>query len=226
MVAIIAMKFGRIGAMFERMSDRERQIVFGGIAMVTLAGLVLGSVLVSRRVSALEDEVTTNETSLHEITELAPLYLARVAEEKAVEQQLDRASKESLQATVLGIAKTVSFDRKDADGNPTTEKLSDTIKFSNATEILAELTHKQKKGAKHTSKKQKSGKQVFLSSIDAVFQGVPDEALMRFLAKLETHPDPMFGLTLDISRTGTSRDQFQATIKIGQFRFGNMEDSE
>ncbi len=226
MVAIIAMKFGRIGAMFERMSDRERQIVFGGIAMVTLAGLVLGSVLVSRRVSALEEEVTTNEASLHEITELAPLYLARVAEEKAVEQQLDRASKESLQATVLGIAKTVSFERKDPDGNPTTEKLSDTIKFSNATEILAELTHKQKKGAKHTSKKQKSGKQVFLSSIDAVFQGVPDEALMRFLAKLETHPDPMFGLTLDISRTGTSRDQFQATIKIGQFRFGNMEDSE
>ena len=145
MVAIIAMKFGRIGAMFERMSDRERQIVFGGIAMVTLAGLVLGSVLVSRRVSALEEEVTTNEASLHEITELAPLYLARVAEEKAVEQQLDRASKESLQATVLGIAKTVSFERKDPDGNPTTEKLSDTIKFSNATEILAELTHKQKK---------------------------------------------------------------------------------
>jgi len=226
MVAVIGMKLGRLSATLERMSDRERKIVFGGVAMVTLACLGLGSVLVSRRVSALEDEVTANESSLREITELAPTYLQRVAEERAIEEQLERASKESLQATVLGIAKTVQFERKDEDGNPTTERLSDTIKFSNATEILAELTHKQKKGAKHTTKKQKSGRQVFLASIDAVFQGVPDEALMRFLAKLETHPDPMFGLTLDISRTGTSRDQFQATIKIGQFRFGNMEDSE
>ena len=49
---------------------------------------------------------------------------------------------------------------------------------------------------------------------------------MRFLAKLETNPDPLFGLALDLSRNATSRDQFQATIKIGQFRFGNLEEGE
>lgn len=227
MVALLGMKAGRISAVLERMSDRERKIVFGGLAMMLLAGMVLTSVLVSRKVSALEEEVTTNEASLREISTLAPTYLQRQTDEKAVDEQLERASKESLQATVLGIAKQVQFERTDSEGSTTTERLSDTIKFSNAAEILAELTHKQKKGAKHTPKKQpKSGKQVFLASIDAVFQGVPDEALMRFLAKLETHADPMFGVALDISRSGTNRDQFQATVKIGQFRYGNMEDSE
>jgi hypothetical protein len=53
---------------------------------------------------------------------------------------------------------------------------------------------------------------------------VPDEALLRFIARLETHPEPLFGLTLDINRTGTTREAMQATLKIGQFRYGTLEE--
>ena len=65
---------------------------------------------------------------------------------------------------------------------------------------------------------------MFLSTIDAVFQNVPEEALDRFLAKLETHPDPLFGVSLDLTRTGVTVEQFAATIKIGQFRYGVMDE--
>lgn len=226
---MLGMKLGRpslvprhLGAMFERMSDRERKIVLGGGGLVTLALILLVGVLVSRRVSALEEDVTAGEVALREVAATAPDYLRVRAEEKALGEQLDRASKESLQATVLAIAKDIKYEKTDAEGNATTERLADVIKFANSSEILAELTSKTKKAKKKPKKK--GGQEVFLATIDAVFAGVPDEALMRFLSKLETHPDPLFGLALDISRTQTTRDQFQATLKIGQFRYGTLED--
>lgn len=223
MMAMVASPLSRLTAMFERMSDRERKLVLGGGAALLVAGLVAVGVLVSGRVSALQEEVQSNELALRDIEAAAPRYLALREEEKTVEAQLDRASKEPLQATVLAIAKEVKLTVTDAEGATSDQKLSDVIKFANASEILAELTTKAaKKPAK--KKKSKKNKEVFLSTIDAVFQNVHDDALLRFMALLETHSEPMFGLSVDITRNGTSRDQMQATIKIGQFRYGQLEE--
>ncbi len=224
MVLLLLSKLSRWSGTLERMSDRERKIVLGGGATLLLAGLIAVSVLVSRRVAGLEEEVAQSETALVDIAAAGPRYLQLRDDEKAVAEQLDRASKDPLQATVLAIAKEIKFDKKDPDGNPTSEKLADVIKFSNASEILAELTTKAKKQAPKKKAKKKGSKEVFLSTIDAVFQNVPDEALLRFLSKLETHPEPMFGLSVDIQRTGPTRDQMQATVKIGQFRYGVLEE--
>ena len=221
-----AASMGRLGSMLERMSDRERSLVLASVAFVTLVVISLLGVAMSRNVSALEAEVATSESTLREIEKQGPLYLANRAEEKATEEQLERAGKEQLQATVLNIAKTIEFERKDEEGSQgSKEKLSDAIKFANATDVLAELTQRKKGASQKKAKKAKKGaKEVFLSSIDAVFQNVPEEALLRFLAKLESHPDPLFGLSLDFTRTGTTRDQFAATIKIGQFRYGTLDE--
>lgn len=222
------MKAGRLQAWFERMSDRERKIVLGGGATLLVVGMLVGGTLVARRVSALEEQVTANEASLKEIAEAGPSFLRKRQDQQVVEEQLERASKESLQATVLAIAKQIQYDRKDPEGNSVSERLSDTIKFASATEILAELTVKHKRGAKVAKKAKKvaGAKEVFLASIDAVFQGVPDEALLRFMAKLESHPDPLFGIALDVTRSSPSHDSFQATLKIGQFRYGTLEGDE
>ena len=221
-----AASMGRLGSMLERMSDRERNLVLGGVAVSAIVAVVLAGVLMTRKVNALEEEVASGETALREIEKQGPLYLANRAEEKATDEQLERAGKEQLQATVLNIAKTIEFERKDDEGASSgKEKLSEVIKFANATEVLAELTHRKKGAAVKKPKKAKKGaKEVFLSTIDAVFTNVPEEALMRFLAKLESHPDPLFGISLDITRTATTREQFSATLKIGQFRYGVMED--
>ncbi|MSQ82066.1 MAG: hypothetical protein EXR77_04000 [Myxococcales bacterium] len=219
-------KLGRLSGYVERLSDRERKIVFGGTLLLVVAGIAAASVLVTRKVSGLEDEVGSNETALADITTAGPRYLRLREEEKAVQEQLDRAAKEPLQATVLAIAKEIKYEKKvpEAEGATASEKLADVIKFSNASEILAELTTKQKKSAPKKKAKKKGGKEVFLSTIDAVFQNVPDEALLLFLARLETHAEPMFGLSVDIQRTGPTRDQMQATVKIGQFRYGVLEE--
>jgi len=217
-------KTGRLSALLERLSDRERKLVVGGGLVLLAAALIGTGALVSRRVAGLEEQVAQNESALAEIASAGPRYLQLREDEKAVADQLDRASKEPLQATVLAIAKEIKYERKDGEGNPVSEKLSDVIKFANASDILAELTTKQKgKQAKKKAKK-KGGKEVFLSSIDAVFQNVPDEALLRFLSRLETHSEPMFGLSVDLQRNGPARDQMQATIKIGQFRYGVLEE--
>ncbi len=222
-VTIVASKLGRLTAMFDRMSDRERKLVIGAVAALTVTAIVAGGVLITSRVSALQEEVESNEAALKDIEAAAPRYLALREEEKTVDSQLERASKEPLQATVLALAKEIKYTTKDGEGNTSDQKLSDVIKFSNASDILAELTTKAaKKPAK--KKKAKKGKEVFLSTIDAMFPNVPDDALLRLLSKLETHPEPMFGLTVDITRNGTSRDQMQATIKIGQFRYGQLEE--
>ncbi len=221
-----AAAMGKLGSMLERMSDRERSLVIGGVTVSAIVAVVLAGVLMTRKVSALEEEVAAGETSLREIEKQGPLYLANRAEEKATDEQLERAGKEQLQATVLNIAKTIEFERKDDDGAAAgKEKLSELIKFANATDVLAELTQRKKGTPAKKQKKAKKGqKEVFLSTIDAVFSNVPEEALLRFLAKLESHPDPLFGISLDFTRTGTSREQFAATIKIGQFRYGVMEE--
>lgn len=216
-------KLTRLSAAFERLSDRERKIVLAGSALVVLAGLVLSALLVSRRVSAMEEEVVASEQALADIVAAGPAYLRMREDEKAVADQLERASKEPLQAAVLTIAKTIAYDRQDADGAVVNEKLADVIKFANASDILAELTTKTKKTTKKKTKK-KGGKEVFLSTIDAVFENVPDEAIFRFMAKLETHPEPMFGLNVDINRSGNGNEQMRATIKIGQFRYGQLEE--
>jgi hypothetical protein len=197
--------------------------VLAGSALVVLAGLVLAALLVSRRVNAMEEEVVASEQALADIVAAGPAYLRMREDEKAVADQLERASKEPLQAAVLGIAKAIAYDRQDQDGAVINEKLADVIKFSNASDILAELTTKTKKAVKKKTKK-KGGKEVFLSTIDAVFENVPDEAIFRFMAKLETHPEPMFGLNVDINRSGNGNEQMRATIKIGQFRYGQLEE--
>ncbi len=222
----MAASMGRFGSMLERMSDRERNLVLGGVVLSAIVAIVLAGVLVTRKVNALEEDVATGEAALREIEKQGPTYLANRAEEKATDEQLERASKEQLQATVLNIAKTIEFERKDEDGSTSgKEKLSELIKFANATDVLAELTQRKKGAPAKKQKKAKKGqKEVFLSTIDAVFTNVPEEALMRFLAKLESHPDPLFGISLDFTRTGTTREQFAATIKIGQFRYGVMEE--
>ncbi len=217
------MKMGRIGSWFERLSDRERKLVLGGGGIAVVAALILGGVLVSRRVGALEGEAADNELAVREVLAQGPKYLRARADEKAVQEQLDRAAKESLQATILAIAKQVEYEKTDEDGGSQKVRLSDSIKFSNATEILAELT--QKKKSSQPKKKHKKGqKEVFLATIDCVFQGVPDEPLMRFMSKIETHPDPLFGLSVDMSRNSPTRDAFQATLKVGQFRYGTLEE--
>lgn len=220
-----ATRIGRIQAWFERMSDRERNLVLGGTGLVVLCLVLLVGVLVSRRVSALEEQVADQESALRDVTKLGPAYLQRQADEKAIAEQLERAAKESLQATLLNIAKGIPYERRDADGLASQERLSDQIKFANAQDILAELTAKTKKSAKK-KKAAKGKREVFLSSIDCVFQNVPDEPILRFMSAIEAHADPMFGMSLDINRTGPTRDQIQATLKVGQFRYGTLEETE
>jgi type II secretory pathway component PulM len=216
-------KTGRIAAWFQGLSDRERKLVLGGGALLLVFVLGVGGLMVSRQVSALEEEVADNEGAQREAETLAPKYLKVRAEEKALTEQLERASKESLQATVLAIAKTVEYDKPDAEGNPQKVKLSDAVKFQNASEVLAELTQKRK-GASSKKKHKKGQKEVFLATIECVFTGVPDTAIDRFMARVESHPDSLFGIAVDISRNNPSRDAFAATLKIGQFRFGTLEE--
>ena len=176
------------------------------------------------RASNLPQADAPREIKLRPLTadQIAQTFKVR-AEEKSLTEQLERASKESLQATVLAIAKTVEYDKPDADGNPQKIKLSDAVKFQNASEVLAELTQKRK-GASNKKKHKKGQKEVFLATIECVFNGVPDTALDRFMARVESHPDSLFGIAVDISRNNPSRDAFAATLKIGQFRFGTLEE--
>lgn len=221
---MVSIKSKRLSAWFERLSDRERKIVLVGGSLLLLVAVGLGIALVQQKVTALEEEVTAGEAALAELTKQAPDYLRRKAEKAATEAQLEKAAKESLQATVLNIAKEISYETSNEDGEKSTQKLADVIKFQNATEILAELTAKKKTGQPKKKTKKKGQKEVFLASIDAQFQNVPDEAILRFLAKLETHPEPLFGLSMDMNRNGQSRDAMQATLKIGQFRYGTLEE--
>ncbi len=224
------MATGRLATAFARMSDRERRLVVGGGLLIVVVSLLLIGVLVSRKVAALEEVVAANDESIGEILELSPDYLHQRREEKATDEQLERAANSSLQSTLLGIAKDIQYERKySEEGGTQTVRLSDYIKFANATEILAELTQKSRKGKKKRRRKKKKkkgdkqGREVFLSNIEVIFDRVPDSALFQFMAKVDSHPEALFGLTLDISRESPNHDHFRAKMKVGQFRYGQLE---
>ena len=53
------------------------------------------------------------------------------------------------------------------------------------------------------------------------FDRVPDSALFQFLERVETHKQPMFSVSLDISRESPNHEHFRAKLKVGQFRYGD-----
>jgi type II secretory pathway component PulM len=225
------MRAGRIGTAFENLSDRERKLVVGGGALVFVSVTLIAAVFVSRKVAALEEDVSARNGDIAELLEMAPDYLAVRAEDDTADKQLTKAADTSLQSTLLSIAKEIEFEKKYVDvGGTSRVKLSDYIKFENATEVLAELTKRARgdKKRRRKSKRKKKGKderQVFLATIDVSFDQVPDTPIYLFMSKLENHPDRLFGVTAEISRQGPNREQFRATLKVGQFRYGGEESS-
>ncbi len=219
------MKEGRIASAFAQMSDRERTLVIGGGSLVLVGVVVVAGLLVSRKVAAMEEQVAANAESLSAVLDAAPKYLESRREEKAIDEQLTQAAGTSLQSTLLAIAKDVKFERKFGADATQEARLSDFVKFSNATEILADLTQKKKrrKRRKKKKKKKKGEKQVFLATIEVVFDRVPDSALFQFLEKVETHKQPMFSVSLDISRESPNHEHFRAKLKVGQFRYGGLD---
>jgi type II secretory pathway component PulM len=215
-------------AFFERMSDRERKLVAGGAVAVVVALLIVVAVLVSRRVSDMEVLVEEQAQDLDTIVEAAPAFLKQRGENEAVEKQLREAAASSLQSTLLGIAKEIQFERRLGDeATPQPARLSEYIKFANGTEILAELTQKTKGTRKKKQPKDlKEGEQVFLASIDVVFDEVPDTALFQFMGAVESHPGHLFSISLDINRQGNDHEQFRAKMRVGQFRYGRGEEGE
>lgn len=222
------MKEGRISSAFAQMSDRERKLVVGGGTLMLLGIIVISGLLVSRKVAAMEEQVAANGEALSDILGAAPSYLKHRREEKAIDEALSRAAGSSLQSTLLGIAKSVKFERKYGNDGTSEARLSDFIKFANATEILADLTQKRKKKRRRRKKKKKKGgkteRQVFLATIEVVFDRIPDGALFQFLEKVETHKDALFGVQLDISRESPNHEHFRAKLKVGQFRYGGGDE--
>ncbi|MCO4760178.1 MAG: hypothetical protein KC502_01660 [Myxococcales bacterium] len=220
------MKEGRISSAFAQMSDRERKLVVGGGTLVVVGMVVIAGLLVSRKVAAMEEQVAQNGEALRSILDAAPSYLKNRREDKAIGEQLTRAEGSSLQSTLLAIAKDVKFERKYGNDGTSEARLSDYIKFSNASEILADLTQKKKRRgrSKRKRKRKKKGKssdkQVFLATIEVVFDRIPDGALFQFLEKVETNKEAMFGVSLNISRESPNHDHFRAKLKVGQFRYG------
>lgn len=218
------MREGRLQSWFARLSDRERNIVLVGGVLVFAVVLVLTGLLVSRKVAAMEEAVAANDEALGEIRQLAPEYLRARREEKAIEEALDRARGQSLQSLLLAVAKDIQFERKFSEDGGGVARLSDFIKFSNANEVLADLTTRKKRRASSSKKKKKSGKQVFVASIEVVFDRIPDTALFQFLERVDTHEGGLFATSLDISRDSPNREQFRAKMTIAQFRYGAAEE--
>ncbi len=222
---------GKIQAWLARLSDRERSIVVGGGVAVLAAVLLTFGFFVQQRVAEMELAVADNAEALRQIRDAAPAYLSNRKEDRAIDESLERARATSLQSSLLALAKEIQFERKvtgEEEGPAGTERLSDFIKFSNASEILAELTaRKGAGGGKAAAKKKKptkGEKQVFLSSIEVVFDRVPDTALFQFLEKIDTHPDGLFASSLDVSRESTDHEHFRAKLTIAQFRYGGAEE--
>ncbi len=225
------MQEGKIQAWLGRLSDRERAIVVGGGISVLAALLLTAGFFVQQRVAEMELAVADNAEALRQIHDAAPTYLRNRREDKAIDESLERARATSLQSSLLALAKDIQFERKatgEEEGPSGSERLSDFIKFSNATEILAELTTRKGAGAgKQAAKKKKAAKgekQVFLSSIEVVFDRVPDTALFQFLEKIDTHPDGLFASSLDISRESSDHEHFRAKLTVAQFRYGGAEE--
>ncbi|MCB9738838.1 MAG: type II secretion system protein M [Deltaproteobacteria bacterium] len=220
------MREGRIQSWFARLSDRERTIVIGGGLLVGAVVLVLVGLLVSRKVATMEEAVADNADALTEIRELAPEYLRARREEKAIDESLTRAQGTSLQSLLLDVAKDIQFERKFSDEGGGVARLADFIKFSNANEVLADLTTRKDRRRSTSSKKKKKkvGKQVFVASIEVVFDRIPDTALFQFLERVDTHEGGLFATSLDISRDSPNREHFRAKMTIAQFRYGAGEE--
>lgn len=220
------MREGRIQSWFARLSDRERTIVIGGGLLVGGVVLVLVGLLVSRKVATMEEAVADNADALTEIRELAPEYLRARREEKAIDESLTRAQGTSLQSLLLDVAKDIQFERKFSDEAGGVARLADFIKFSNANEVLADLTTRKDRRRSTSSKKRKKkvGKQVFVASIEVVFDRIPDTALFQFLERVDTHEGGLFATSLDISRDSPNREHFRAKMTIAQFRYGAGEE--
>lgn len=219
------MREGRIQSWFARLSDRERTIVIGGGLLVGAVVLVLVGLLVSRKVATMEEAVADNADALTEIRELAPEYLRARREEKAIDESLTRAQGTSLQSLLLDVAKDIQFERKFSDEGGGVARLADFIKFSNANEVLADLTtRKDRRRSTSSKKKKKVGKQVFVASIEVVFDRIPDTALFQFLERVDTHEGGLFATSLDISRDSPNREHFRAKMTIAQFRYGAGEE--
>lgn len=220
------MREGRIQSWFARLSDRERTIVIGGGLLVGAVVLVLVGLLVSRKVATMEEAVADNADALTEIRELAPEYLRARREEKAIDESLTRAQGTSLQSLLLDVAKDIQFERKFSDEGGGVARLADFIKFSNANEVLADLTTRKdrRRSASSKKKKKKVGKQVFVASIEVVFDRIPDTALFQFLERVDTHEGGLFATSLDISRDSPNREHFRAKMTIAQFRYGAGEE--
>lgn len=225
------MREGRVQAWLGRMSDRERSLVVGGGLVLAVLVLVGVALLVHSRVTALEEVVGESAAALAEVQEQAPAYLRNRKDDKEIDELLTRASGTSLQSVLLAVAREVQFERKEGSEGETgtSAKLADFIKFSNANDILAELTSRKGRTprAAASSKKKKgaaAGKEVFLTSIEVAFEKVPDAALFQFLERVDTHPDGLFATSLDISRESPNHDHFRAKITIGQFRYGSGEE--
>ncbi len=56
-----------------------------------------------------------------------------------------------------------------------------------------------------------------------IFDRVKDDALFQFMAKVDSHHEALFGLSLDISRESPNHDHFRAKLKVGQFRYGQLD---
>ena len=220
------MREGRIQSWFARLSDRERNIVIGGGLLVGAVVLVLVGLLVNRKVATMEEAVAENADALAEIRELAPEYLRARREEKAIDESLERAKGQSLQSVLLGVAKDIQFERKFSDEGGGVARLADFIKFSNANEVLADLTTRKdrRRSTSAKKKKKKTEKQVFVASIEVVFDRIPDTALFQFLERVDTHEGGLFATSLDISRDSPNREHFRAKMTIAQFRYGGAEE--
>ena len=153
------MKSNRLTNAFEQMSDRERKLVFGGGTLVVLALVVAIGIFVSRKVTAMEEQVATNAEALNGVLDAAPSYLKNRREDKAIDEQLTQATGANLQSTLLTIAKEIKFEKKYGADATSEVRLSDFVKFSNATEILADLTQKKKKKGRRKRRKKKSAAQ-------------------------------------------------------------------
>ncbi|HAN32534.1 MAG TPA: hypothetical protein DCQ06_13140 [Myxococcales bacterium] len=222
------MSSNKITNAFEQMSDRERKLVYGGGSLVIVSLVIVIGIFVSRKVTAMEEQVATNSEALTTILDAAPSYLKNRREDKAIDEVLKQASGSSLQSTLLGIAKEIKFEKKYGADATSEVRLSDFVKFSNATEILADLTQNKKKKARRKRRRkkkrgEKSKRQLFLATIVVALDRVPDTALFQFLERVETHKQPMFGVSLDISRESPNREHFRAKLKVGQFRYGDDE---
>jgi len=220
----MASRTGRMMEAFERMSERERRLVMLLATLVFLLVVVVGALLVRKKTKAVEDEISEGRDKLMQVQREAPTYLKRKKEAEEADKQFQRATKDSLQATLLAIGKKVMFEMPDESGLlMRQDKLSDHMKFGNEVETLAENAARKASGAKKAKVKGLSGKDVYEATLEVELDKVPDKAVYEFLEKIESSTEPLFGVSLDIRRESTTFAQVRATVTVAQFRYARGE---